>query len=57
MSGKSSTEDPSDKLAEIVRLIERENNLYGARKYADAEILQYFGNQLPRLLGDLISRH
>jgi hypothetical protein len=37
MSGKSSTEDPSDKLAEIVRLIERENNLSGAGKYPDAE--------------------
>jgi hypothetical protein len=38
MSGKSSTEEPSDKLAEIVRLIEGGNNLYGGGKYPDAEI-------------------
>ena len=38
MSGKSSTEEPSDNLAEIVRLIEGGNNLDGAGKYPDAEI-------------------
>jgi UDP-galactopyranose mutase len=38
MSGKSSTEEPSDKLAETVHLIERRNKLCGAGKCPDAEI-------------------
>ena len=51
MSGKSSTEELSDNLAEIVRLIERGNNLSGVGKYPDAELYWTTSESTPAIIG------